>query len=74
MSRIATIVIDMLNPYDHEDADALAEQARTRIEPIKQLIAATREGDAELVYVNDNYGDFSATRGDMVEKALDGQP
>jgi nicotinamidase-related amidase len=73
MSRIATIVIDMLNPYDHEDADELAEQARTRIEPIKQLIDATREGDAELIYVNDNYGDFTVTRQGLVERAMNGQ-
>ena len=32
--RLATIVIDMLNPYDHEDGEALAAQAADRIEPI----------------------------------------
>jgi nicotinamidase-related amidase len=73
MSRIATIVIDMLNPYDHEDADLLAEQARTRIEPLQQLIQATRDADAELVYVNDNYGDFTVTRQDLIERAMNGR-
>lgn len=73
MSRIATIVIDMLNPYDHEDADALAEQAHTRIEPLQQLIQATRESDAELVYVNDNFGEFASTWKDLVEKAVNGR-
>jgi nicotinamidase-related amidase len=72
MSRIATIVIDMLNPYDHEDADALAEQARTRIEPLQELIQATRESDAELVYVNDNYGEWTAGRPELVAAALAG--
>jgi hypothetical protein len=28
MPAIATIVIDMLNPYDHEDSEALAENVR----------------------------------------------
>jgi nicotinamidase-related amidase len=73
MSRIATIVIDMLNPYDHEDADALAEQARTRIEPLQELIQATRESDAELVYVNDNFGEFASTWKDLVDQALNGR-
>jgi nicotinamidase-related amidase len=73
MSRIATIVIDMLNPYDHEDADALAEQARTRIEPLQELIQATRESDCALVYVNDNFGDFASTWKDLVDEALNGR-
>ena len=73
MPTIATIVIDMLNPYDHEDAEALAEQAKARIEPLKGLIEASREGDAELVYVNDNYGDFTATSKDLGEAAANGR-
>ena len=73
MSRLATIVIDMLNPYDHEDADALAEQAESRIEPITGLIEATRESDCELIYVNDNYDDFTATSKDLGEHAMKGE-
>jgi nicotinamidase-related amidase len=72
MSGIATLVIDMLNPYDHEDADALADQAATRIEPLELLIKATQESDAELIYVNDIFGDFTATSRDLVQRALDG--
>jgi nicotinamidase-related amidase len=63
----------MLNPYDHEDADVLAEQAAERIEPVQRLVAATRESGAELIYVNDNYGDFTADSGDLVERALNGE-
>jgi nicotinamidase-related amidase len=73
MPRTATIVIDMLNPYDHEDADALAEQAGDRIEPLRALIEATRGADAELIYANDNYDDFTATSEDLAKKALDGR-
>lgn len=70
---VATVVIDMLNPYDHEDADALAEHAKERIEPLRNLIEATREAAAELVYVNDNYDDFTASRADLVDIALKGR-
>ena len=73
MSRLATIVIDMLNPYDHEDAEALAEQAESRIEPMKNLIEATRDSEAELIYVNDNYDDFTATSKDLGEHAMQGE-
>ena len=30
MNDLAVIVIDMLNPYDHEDADRLADHADRR--------------------------------------------
>jgi len=63
----------MLNPYDHEDADALAEQAATRIEPLQELIQATRSSEAELIYVNDNFGDFTSTWKDLVEHAANGR-
>ena len=73
MPRIATLVIDMLNPYDHEDADALAEQAARRIDPLRSLIEATAGSDHELVYVNDNFDDFTATSKDLGEHALRGE-
>jgi nicotinamidase-related amidase len=73
MSGIATIVIDMLNPYDHEDADVLADEVGERIEPLKALVDASREAGAELVYVNDNYEDFAATSEDLKKRALNGR-
>ena len=73
MSRIATIVIDMLNPYDHEDSEALAENVSERIEPLARLVEATGDADAELVYVNDNYEDFTATSKDLAENAMAGR-
>ena len=71
--NLATIVIDMLNPYDHEDGDELAAQVPGRIEPIKALIDATPDAGAELVYVNDNYEDFTATSKDIGEAAMNGR-
>ncbi len=74
MSRIATIVIDVLNPYDHEDAEQLAANAESRIEPLRELIAASLDNDdAELIYVNDNYEDFTATSKDLGAAAMNGK-
>ncbi|MEA2294565.1 MAG: hypothetical protein QOE86_2204 [Solirubrobacteraceae bacterium] len=70
---IATIVIDMLNPYDHEDGEPLAQQVANHIEPLRRLIELTREAGAELIYVNDNYEDFTATSKDLVQRAVDGR-
>jgi nicotinamidase-related amidase len=74
MAATALIVIDMLNPYDHEDADALAAGVEEIVEPLSRLIADVREdGDVELIYVNDNHGDFAATRDDLVRRACEGR-
>jgi nicotinamidase-related amidase len=73
MASSALIVIDMLNPYEHEDADELAAHVAEIVDPVRRVIGRTRESDAELVYVNDNYGDFSASRGQLVERARCGR-
>jgi nicotinamidase-related amidase len=74
MPSAALLVVDMLNPYDHEDADVLADHAARIVEPLAGLIERAREDDAvEVIYVNDNMGDFAATRHDLVRRALDGR-
>jgi nicotinamidase-related amidase len=73
MASSALIVIDMLNPYDHADADELAAHVEDIVTPLRRLIDAARESDMELIYVNDNYGDFAASRDQMVERALCGR-
>jgi nicotinamidase-related amidase len=74
VSTTALIVIDMMNPYDHEDADPLAAGVEKIIEPLRELIGRAHDHeDVRLLYVNDNYGDFSATREDMVQRALAGR-
>jgi nicotinamidase-related amidase len=74
VSTTALIVIDMLNPYEHEDADALAGNVEKIVEPLRDLVGRARgRDDVRLLYVNDNYGDFSATREDLAERALAGR-
>jgi nicotinamidase-related amidase len=75
MSRNALIVIDMLNPYDHEDAEELRKSVSSMVLPLAELLADARKraADTVVVYVNDNQGDFSATRDDIVGRALNGR-
>jgi nicotinamidase-related amidase len=73
MASSALIVIDMLNPYDHEDADELAAHVEHVVRPLRRLIDGAREGDTELIWVNDSYGDFAAGREQLVERALSGR-
>jgi len=74
MPSPALLVVDMLNPYDHEDADTLAANAAAVVEPLANLIAGARDdGGVDVIYVNDNLGDFAATRHDLMRRALDGR-
>lgn len=74
MSKTALLVIDMLNDYDHPDADALATNAADMVGNLSKLIDEARgRDDVDLIYVNDNRGDFTADRGDLVRVALNGK-
>lgn len=73
MSDTAVLVVDMMNTYQHPDAENLIPNVEKIIEPLADLVRRAREsGDVDLVYVNDNYGDFSAQFSDLVSSALDG--
>jgi nicotinamidase-related amidase len=69
----AVVVVDMLNHYDHEDSERLVASVREALPAMVELVARAREQDVPIVYVNDNYGDWSACRPDLVERALQGR-
>lgn len=70
----ALVVIDMLNPYEHDDADTLADSVAGIVEPLAALLARAREIESvETIFVNDNYEDFAATREGLIRRALDGR-
>jgi nicotinamidase-related amidase len=74
MSRTALVVIDMISPYDFEDAEKVAESAEGTIGPIRSLLdQAAGEDDVEVIYVNDNYSDWDSSREQLIEKALNGE-
>ena len=63
----------MLNPYDHEDAGDLTPSVEKVVEPMAGLIGRAQSEGVELVYVNDNYGNWSASRHEIVQNALEGE-
>ena len=62
----------MLNSYEHEDADELTESVETVVEPLAELVARAERESVELVYVNDNYGDWRVSQEDLAKQALEG--
>jgi nicotinamidase-related amidase len=71
--KSAVIVVDMLNPYDHEDADRLVDSVEGAIEPIAALVGRAVEQGVEIIYVNDNYGDWNSSQEELAEAALKGR-
>ncbi len=69
---VALIVTDMLNTYDHEDAEPLMESVREVLPNLCSLIARAREQDILTVYVNDNHGDWTAGRQELSDVAMRG--
>jgi nicotinamidase-related amidase len=68
----ALLIIDMLNPYEHQDADRLKRSVADILDPLREIIDQARRADILTVYVNDNHGDWSAAREELVERALRG--
>jgi nicotinamidase-related amidase len=73
VSRTAVVVIDMINPYDHADADKLVDSVRAVLPQVGGLIERAVGADAPVIYVNDNFGSWRSNRDDLVESALRGQ-
>lgn len=64
----------MFNDYRHPDAEQLADSVATIIDPLVGLIKdADGRDDVDLIYVNDNHGDFTADHNAIISGALDGE-
>jgi nicotinamidase-related amidase len=69
VSRTALIVIDMINAYEHPDADRLTKSVEKVLPTIADLI---EESDA-TIYVNDNFGHWRSNRDELVKNAIEGE-
>jgi nicotinamidase-related amidase len=69
----AVCVVDMLNPYDHEDAELLTANVEGVLESIAGLVERARREGAEVIYVNDNYGDWNSSQEELAERAMSGR-
>ncbi len=70
--KSALIVVDMLNPYEHDDADQLTKSVETAVEPIRELIARAEDEGVDVIYVNDNYGDWNSSAEELAQRAVGG--
>jgi nicotinamidase-related amidase len=68
----ALVVIDMLNPYRHPEADQLATRVAQVLPGIETLLERAGRADAPIVYVNDNYGDWNSSAEELAQNAKAG--
>ena len=70
--KTALVVVDMLNSYEHDDAEQLTKSVETIVNPLSDLIARAEDAGVEIVYVNDNYGDWKSSQQDLEKQAMEG--
>ncbi|MFJ5136022.1 cysteine hydrolase family protein [Streptomyces sp. NPDC088707] len=73
MPGTALIVIDMLNTYAHDDAEALVPSVREALPKITKLLERARLSASPVVYVNDNFGEWRSHHGEILRAALAGR-
>jgi nicotinamidase-related amidase len=73
MSRTALLVIDMLNSYEHADAEHLTRNVERVLEPMAGLIRRAADEDVLTIYVNDNFGSWTSNRDDLIQEAMGGK-
>jgi nicotinamidase-related amidase len=73
MSRTALLVIDMLNSYQHADAERLTESVEQALPAMARTIDRAAAGDALTIYVNDNFGAWTSNRDTLVDEAMAGE-
>lgn len=66
----ALVVIDMINTYDHEDAELLVPAAERAVPVLAELIGRARTADVPVIYANDNFGLWRSHHGELVDTAL----
>jgi nicotinamidase-related amidase len=73
MPRTALIVTDMLNSYEHADAEHLVRSVEQSLPAMESLVRRAREDGVLTVYVNDNFGAWRSSRQELLEAALAGE-
>ncbi|MFF3531483.1 cysteine hydrolase family protein [Streptomyces rubiginosohelvolus] len=72
MRKSALIVVDMINAYDHPDANLLVPSVRDALPNISRLLGRARAEGVPVIYANDNFGEWRSHHGEIIEKSLAG--
>ncbi|MFD4029448.1 cysteine hydrolase family protein [Streptomyces sp. NPDC058637] len=70
MTGSALIVIDMINTYEHKDAELLLPAAKVALPGIVSLLDRARGEGVPVIYANDNWGQWRSHHGELLDHAL----
>lgn len=68
--RVALLIIDMINAFDFEGAEAMLPRALTTARAIARLKQRARRAGVPVVYVNDNFGKWRSDFREVLERCL----
>jgi nicotinamidase-related amidase len=68
----ALLVIDVLDTFDHDDAEGLLDSFRARGETIARAIETAREVGVPVIYVNDDRDRWDSDAPALAREAADG--
>ncbi len=68
----AIIVIDMINTYEHPDADLLVPSVRKVLPAVRSVIERAAAAERDVIYVNDNFGRWRSHHDELLDIALNG--
>ena len=71
--KTALIVVDMINSYDHPDAEGLTRSVEQALPQMVDMVERAADEDVLTVYVNDNFGAWRSNRDELMETVLSGK-
>jgi nicotinamidase-related amidase len=73
MKKTALVVIDMITPYEHPDADQLIKSVEAVVPAIERLIRRATDEKVPVIYVNDNFGSWTSSSDAIYQAATEGK-
>jgi nicotinamidase-related amidase len=68
----AVVVIDMINTYEHPDAEVLVRSVRQALPGVRCVLGRARAAGVDVIYVNDNFGRWRSHHDELLDIALNG--
>jgi nicotinamidase-related amidase len=65
------LVVDVINTFDHEDAEALLASFGRRVDAIERVLRRARQAGTPVVYANDAYGRWDGDAPGHVRDAVE---
>jgi nicotinamidase-related amidase len=70
MKGVALLLVDVINSFDFEGAEALIERADKVAPTIRALAARAHLEQVPVIYVNDNFGMWQSDIQSLIEQCL----